>query len=64
MNDCLERAEVGVVGGDGGRDYTYDELLERAFAHLRERNPDMATGEKKKLVMKPPQVRHCKQSRL
>lgn len=46
--------------GDGWlgseRDYTYDELLERAFNQLREKNPEMATGEKKKFVMKPPQV--------
>ncbi|KAK3852466.1 hypothetical protein Pcinc_040951 [Petrolisthes cinctipes] len=38
------------------RDYTYDELLERAFNQLREKNPEMATGEKKKFIMKPPQV--------
>jgi len=49
-----------VETGDGWtgteRDYTYDELLDRAFNQLREKNPEMATGEKKKFVMKPPQV--------
>lgn len=44
----------GWVGSE--RDYTYDELLERAFNQLREKNPEMATGEKKKFIMKPPQV--------
>ncbi|KAL3860110.1 hypothetical protein ACJMK2_010278 [Sinanodonta woodiana] len=38
------------------RDYTYDELLKRVFDIIREKNPDMVTGEKKKIVMRPPQV--------
>lgn len=38
------------------RDYTYDELLQRVFNIMKERNPDMVAGEKKKFVMKPPQV--------
>lgn len=42
------------LGSD--RDYTYDELLTRVFNIIREKNPDMITGEKKKFVMKPPQV--------
>ena len=40
---------------DTDRDYTYEELLQRAFGQLRVRNPDMM-GEKKKFIMKPPQV--------
>ncbi|XP_045614300.1 eukaryotic translation initiation factor 2 subunit 2 isoform X3 [Procambarus clarkii] len=64
-SDDKELEEIGVCeeireSGDGWigseRDYTYDELLERAFNQLREKNPEMATGEKKKFVMKPPQV--------
>lgn len=42
------------LGSD--RDYTYDELLQRVFNVMREKNPDMVAGEKKKLVMRPPQV--------
>ncbi|CAB1329423.1 unnamed protein product [Coregonus sp. 'balchen'] len=42
------------VGTD--RDYTYDELLNRVFNIMREKNPDMVAGEKRKFVMKPPQV--------
>jgi translation initiation factor 2 subunit 2 len=38
------------------RDYTYEELLTRIFNIMREKNPDMITGEKRKFVMKPPQV--------
>ncbi|TNN60301.1 Eukaryotic translation initiation factor 2 subunit 2 [Liparis tanakae] len=38
------------------RDYTYDELLARVFNIMREKNPDMVAGEKRKFVMKPPQV--------
>ncbi|XP_054748625.2 eukaryotic translation initiation factor 2 subunit 2-like [Lytechinus pictus] len=38
------------------RDYTYDELLTRAFDIMRSKNPDMVTGEKKRFIMRPPQV--------
>lgn len=38
------------------RDYTYDELIKRVFDIMREKNPDMVAGEKKRFVMKPPQV--------
>ena len=38
------------------RDYSYDELLQRVFGIMRDRNPDMVAGEKKKFVMRPPQV--------
>lgn len=48
------------AGGDSwsntDRDYTYDELLNRVFDIMREKNPDMVAGEKKRFVMKPPQV--------
>ncbi|KAI6203610.1 EIF2B-5 domain-containing protein [Aphelenchoides besseyi] len=37
-------------------DYTYEQLLELVFDIMRERNPDMVAGEKKKFMMKPPQV--------
>lgn len=37
-------------------DYTYEQLLDLVFDIMRERNPDMVAGEKKKFVMKPPQV--------
>ena len=42
--------------GNTDRDYTYDELLLRVFDIMREKNPDMVAGEKKRFVMKPPQV--------
>jgi len=48
--------EAGSDWAGSDRDYSYDELLDRAFNQLREKNPEMATGEKKKFVMKPPQV--------
>ncbi|XP_071785798.1 eukaryotic translation initiation factor 2 subunit 2-like [Asterias amurensis] len=38
------------------RDYLYDELLTRVFDIMRAKNPDMVTGEKKRFVMRPPQV--------
>uniref|UniRef100_A0A0P4W9X6 Eukaryotic translation initiation factor 2 subunit 2 n=1 Tax=Scylla olivacea TaxID=85551 RepID=A0A0P4W9X6_SCYOL len=67
LNDLIAKDDVAadaddkeLESGDGWvgseRDYTYDELLERAFNQLREKNPEMATGEKKKFIMKPPQV--------
>ncbi len=61
--DQLAATEKKIFTGDSGcdwqgseRDYTYDELLTRVFNIIREKNPDMITGEKKKFVMKPPQV--------
>lgn len=59
-----EKKEERLTGGststktwlDSDRDYTYDELLTRVFDIIREKNPDMVTGEKKKFVMRPPQV--------
>lgn len=57
---------AGVLGGPGNkkgsqpwsgsdRDYTYQELLTRVFNTLRERNPEL-TGERRRTVLKPPQV--------
>ena len=40
----------------GDRDYTYDELLDRVFNIMKDKNPEMVAGEKKKFVMRPPQV--------
>lgn len=42
------------LGSD--RDYTYDELLERVFDIMREKNPSMVSGKKQKFIMRPPQV--------
>merc|ERR1712096_40187 len=33
-----------------------DELLQRVFGIMRDKNPEMVAGEKKKFVMRPPQV--------
>jgi len=38
------------------RDYTYDELLQRVFEIIMDKNPDMAAGRKPKFVIRPPQV--------
>jgi len=38
------------------RDYQYDELLQRVFGIMRDKNPEMGTGKTKKFVMRPPQV--------
>merc|ERR1719376_539212 len=48
--------EQGEAWVDTLRDYTYAELLERAFGELREKNPNMVTGEKRKFTIKPPLV--------
>lgn len=40
---------------DSNRDFTYKELLERAFRLIRQNNPDLA-GERRKFVLVPPQV--------
>ncbi|KAI5643865.1 domain found in IF2B/IF5 domain-containing protein [Phthorimaea operculella] len=41
---------------DSERDYTYDELLDRVFDIMREKNPNMVSGKKQKFIMRPPQV--------
>merc|ERR1712071_359611 len=46
---------AGVAWATEG-DYTYDELLNRVFNIMRENNPEMVAGEKKKFTMRPPQV--------
>lgn len=38
------------------RDYHYSELLERVFEIMRIKNPAMVQGEKRRFIMKPPQV--------
>jgi translation initiation factor 2 subunit 2 len=43
------------MGSD--RDYSYDELLSRAFSIMRAKNPSLATsGDKPRMHMKPPEV--------
>merc|ERR1739844_331348 len=49
-----ESEEATAWGED--RDYTYDELLQRVYNVIKEKNPDSTMGEKKKFVMRPPQV--------
>lgn len=41
---------------DSDRDYSYDELLQRVFDIMKGKNPEVVAGEKKKFVMRPPQV--------
>merc|ERR1739838_602238 len=49
-----ENGEATAWGED--RDYTYDELLSRVYGIIKDKNPDSIMGEKKKFVMRPPQV--------
>uniref|UniRef100_A0A8C2V0M6 Eukaryotic translation initiation factor 2 subunit 2 n=1 Tax=Chinchilla lanigera TaxID=34839 RepID=A0A8C2V0M6_CHILA len=48
--------QTGPAWASSERDHTYEELLNRVFNIMREKNPDMAAGEKGKFVMKPPRV--------
>ena len=56
MSRTQKHAVRRVNGCSRTGDYTYDELLALVFTTIREKNPDLATGEKKRLVMRPPQV--------
>ncbi|XP_050968386.1 eukaryotic translation initiation factor 2 subunit 2 [Labeo rohita] len=56
MDDITFSTQTGPAWAGSERDYTYDELLNRVFNIMREKNPDMVAGEKRKFVMKPPQV--------
>ncbi|KAF8071367.1 Eukaryotic translation initiation factor 2 subunit beta [Scenedesmus sp. PABB004] len=57
--EAAERGEAEQGGkfawSNTDREYTYDELLDRVFGILRERNPEL-TGERRRTVLKPPQV--------
>lgn len=67
-DDDMTKDDLDDMGGDitdgsgtrawssSDRDYTYDELLSRVFDIMREKNPDMIAGDKKRFVMRPPQV--------
>ncbi|XP_051562457.1 eukaryotic translation initiation factor 2 subunit 2-like [Myxocyprinus asiaticus] len=55
-DDITFSTQMGPAWAGSERDYTYDELLNRVFNIMREKNPDMVAGEKRKFVMKPPQV--------
>jgi len=54
-DDKEDEENAGVAWATEG-DYTYDELLNRVFNIMREKNPEMVAGEKKKFTMRPPQV--------
>jgi len=61
LEDSVASASGAAMTGSGlpwdgsDRDYTYEELLDRVFGILRKFNPEL-TGEKRRTVMKPPQV--------
>ncbi|XP_053677439.1 eukaryotic translation initiation factor 2 subunit 2 isoform X1 [Anopheles nili] len=53
----VESADENATSWAGSdRDYTYDELLNRVFEIILDKNPEMAGGRKPKFVMRPPQV--------
>lgn len=52
--DNADENAASWAGSD--RDYTYDELLNRVFEIILDKNPEMAGGRKPKFVMRPPQV--------
>lgn len=52
----LPADDNAITWAGSDRDYTYDELLNRVFDIILEKNPDMAAGRKPKFVMRPPQV--------
>ncbi|CAO1306915.1 unnamed protein product [Diamesa hyperborea] len=52
-----ENVDDNIIAWAGSdRDYSYDELLNRVFEIILEKNPEMAAGRKPKFVMRPPQV--------
>jgi translation initiation factor 2 subunit 2 len=51
-----ENEDSNITWAGSDRDYTYEELLQRVFEIILDKNPDMAAGRKPKFVMRPPQV--------
>jgi len=56
VDDIMFSTQTGPAWAGTERDYLYEELLQRVFNIMLEKNPDMVAGEKRKFVMKPPQV--------
>lgn len=56
LDDETYQSTSNKAWSSSDRDYTYDELLSRVFVIMREKNPEMIAGDKKKFVMRPPQV--------
>lgn len=56
MDDKENVEDTSTTWSGSDRDYTYDELLNRVFDIMRDKNPDMMAGKKQKFVMRPPQV--------
>ena len=56
IHNFSEEDEDATTWGGSDRDYTYDELLQRVYTIMKEKNPDTVVGETKKFVMRPPQV--------
>ncbi|KAG2496630.1 hypothetical protein HYH03_005451 [Edaphochlamys debaryana] len=54
-DDGQEKAAGKFPWSGTDREYDYEELLERVFGILREKNPEL-TGERRRTVLKPPQV--------
>jgi len=47
---------TAVPWANSDRDYSYEELLNHVFNIIKEKNPDIIAGEKRRLIMRPPQV--------
>jgi len=56
LDDNLEEPSTPAEAEEDDKDYTYKEMLDRVFAIMRANNPELVSGEKKRFVMKPPQV--------
>jgi len=52
INEC--DISLGVQGSE--HDYAYDELFDRIFSIMKEKNPAFVTSEKTKFILKAPQV--------
>jgi len=56
IKPVVEEDENSNPWDQSDRDYTYDEILGRVYGIMKQKNPEMAVGEKKKFVIRPPQV--------
>lgn len=53
---AVEVDTLSVISNNDDGDYTYEDLLTRVFDIMREKDPNRDTENRKKLVMKPPQI--------
>ncbi|KNC85053.1 hypothetical protein SARC_02746 [Sphaeroforma arctica JP610] len=55
-DDADDTKEKSIWAQDCEREYAYEDLLARVYQTMKQRNPDSAAGERKRVTVRPPQI--------